>query len=208
VQSGKKILYGLSFAIYALSEYTLATGDPRGIKHATATFELVQRHCADPEYGGYFEMFERDWTRCGPGSGGGHRKTLDVHMHLMEAFTTPYECTGSAAHRRALVVDVDQPPGEAAGEVSARTGRDGAGHRAHTAPTTSHSPRGPVLRKRPREGPIRVAVLATRLDENSRQSTGSSMAASLLLSRVPARQGWRARLERRVPCRPEQWRRY
>ena len=71
VQSDKKILYGLSFAIYALSEYTLATGDTRGIEQAQATFDLVQRHCADPEHGGYFEMFERDWTRCGPGSGGG-----------------------------------------------------------------------------------------------------------------------------------------
>ncbi len=52
VQIDKKILYGLSFAIYALSEYTLATGDARGIEYAQATFDLVQRHCADPEHGG------------------------------------------------------------------------------------------------------------------------------------------------------------
>jgi len=106
VQIDKKILYGLSFAIYALSEYTLATGDRRGIEYAQATFDLVQRHCADPAHGGYFEMFARNWERGGPGSGGGDRKTLDVHMHLMEAFTTLYECTGSAAHRRALVEDI------------------------------------------------------------------------------------------------------
>ncbi|MFO7692179.1 MAG: AGE family epimerase/isomerase [Vicinamibacterales bacterium] len=106
VQIDKKILYGLSFAIYALSEYTLATGDPRGIEYAQATFDLVERHCADPEHGGYFEMFERDWTRCGPGSGGGDRKTLDVHMHLMEAFTTLYECSRDAVHRRALLADI------------------------------------------------------------------------------------------------------
>jgi mannobiose 2-epimerase len=107
VQIDRKILYGLSFAIYALSEYALATGDRRGREYADATFDLVQRHCADPEFAGYFEMFERDWRRCGPGSGGGDRKTLDVHMHLMEAFTTLYECTGSAAHRRALQEDID-----------------------------------------------------------------------------------------------------
>ena len=107
VQIDKKILYGLSFAIYALSEYTLATGDGRGREHAEATFDLVQRHCADPDRGGYFEMFERDWSRCGPGSGGGDRKTLDVHMHLMEAFTTLFECTRQAAHRRALQEDIE-----------------------------------------------------------------------------------------------------
>jgi mannobiose 2-epimerase len=107
IQIDKKILYGLSFAIYALSEYTLATGDARGREYAEATFDLLQTHCADPEYGGYFEMFERDWTRCGPGSGGGDRKTLDAHMHLMEAFTTLYECTGGAPHRRALHEDIE-----------------------------------------------------------------------------------------------------
>ena len=107
VQIDKKILYGLSFAIYALSEYTLATGDGRGREYAEATCDLVQQHCADPGLGGYFEMFERDWRRCGPGSGGGDRKTLDVHMHLMEAFTTLYECTRGEPHRRALREDID-----------------------------------------------------------------------------------------------------
>jgi len=107
VQIDKKILYGLSFAIYALSEYTLATGDQRGIEYAQKTLDLLQRHCADPALGGYFEMFERDWTRCGPGSGGGDRKTLDVHMHLMEAFTTLYECSRNEAHKRALQEDID-----------------------------------------------------------------------------------------------------
>ncbi|HOQ61769.1 MAG TPA: AGE family epimerase/isomerase [Vicinamibacterales bacterium] len=107
VQIDKKILYGLSFAIYSLSEYTLATGDPRGIEYAQRTFDLVERHCADPALGGYFEMFERDWTRCGPGAGGGDRKTLDVHMHLMEAFTTLFECSRRAEHRRALQENID-----------------------------------------------------------------------------------------------------
>jgi len=106
VQIDKKILYGLSFAIYALSEYTLATGDARGAEYARATFDLVHRHCYDSTHGGYFEMFDRDWARGGPGSGGGDRKTLDVHMHLMEAFTTLVECTGDAAHARALRDDI------------------------------------------------------------------------------------------------------
>ena len=58
-------------------------------------------------YGGYWEMFHRDWTLCGPGSQGGDRKTLDVHMHLMEAYTTLYECTGQNVHRRKLLEDID-----------------------------------------------------------------------------------------------------
>jgi len=107
VKIDKKIIYGHSFAIYSLSEYTLATGDQRGIEYAEKVFDLIQKYCADTMYGGYWEMFHRDWTLCGPGSQGGDRKTLDVHMHLMEAFTTLYECTGRDVHRRKLLEIID-----------------------------------------------------------------------------------------------------
>lgn len=103
VKIDQKIIYGHSFAIYSLSEYTLATGDRRGIEYAEKVFDLLQKYCVDSMYGGYWEMFGRDWTLCGPGSQGGDRKTLDVHMHLMEAFTTLYECTGKEVHRRKLL---------------------------------------------------------------------------------------------------------
>jgi len=107
VKIDRKIIYGHSFAIYSLSEYTLATGDPRGIEYAEKVFDLLQKYCVDTMYGGYWEMFHRDWTLCGPGSQGGDRKTLDVHMHLMEAFTTLFECTGRDVHRRKLLEDID-----------------------------------------------------------------------------------------------------
>ena len=102
IEIDRKILYGLSFAMYALSEYTMATGDRRGMEYAGLTFDLVQKYCADTMFGGYFEMFQRDWTLSGPGSGGGDRKTLDVHMHLMEAFTNLFECSGEDVHKRKL----------------------------------------------------------------------------------------------------------
>lgn len=102
VQIDKKIAYGLSFAIYSLSEYTLATGDGVGLEYARKVFDLLKKYAVDTMYGGYFEMFERNWTLCGPGAGGGDRKTLDVHMHLMEAFTTLYEASGEPIHKRTL----------------------------------------------------------------------------------------------------------
>ncbi len=102
VQIDKKIAYGLSFAIYSLSEYTLATGDSRGLQYAERVFDLLQKHAVDTMYGGYFEMFERNWDIGGPGPAGGDRKTLDVHMHLMEAFTTLYEASRQPVHQRKL----------------------------------------------------------------------------------------------------------
>ncbi len=98
----KKILYGQSFAIYALAEFTRATADQRGMEYASKLFDLVQVYCTETAYGGYLEMFERDWRLCGPDADGGDRKTLDVHMHLMEAFTALYAASSDELHARKL----------------------------------------------------------------------------------------------------------
>ncbi|AQG79937.1 AGE family epimerase/isomerase [Spirosoma montaniterrae] len=107
VRNDQKIVYGQSFAIYCLSEYTLATGDPRGLDYAQRTFDLLQKHATDTRHGGYFEMFGRDWSLKGPGAAGGDRKTLDAHMHLMEAFTSLYEASQHPLHRRKLLEIID-----------------------------------------------------------------------------------------------------
>jgi len=103
----QKIGYGHSFAIYSLSEYTLATGDPIGLTYAEKVFDLLQKYAVDTHYGGYWEFFAEDWSLMGPGAPGGDRKTLDVHMHLMEAFTTLYEASGKEIHRRKLKESID-----------------------------------------------------------------------------------------------------
>ncbi|MES2796885.1 MAG: AGE family epimerase/isomerase [Bacteroidota bacterium] len=107
IKIDEKIVYGHSFAIYSLSEYTLATGDQRGIEYAEKVFELLQTYAVDTNLGGYWEMFHRNWDLKGSGSAGGDRKTLDAHMHLMEAFTTLYECSGKQVHRRKLLEVID-----------------------------------------------------------------------------------------------------
>jgi mannose 2-epimerase len=107
VKIDEKIVYGHSFAIYSLAEYTLATGDQRGVEYAEKVFDLLQIYAVDTNLGGYWEMFQRNWDLKGPGSAGGDRKTLDAHMHLMEAFTTLYEATGKQVHRRKLLEVID-----------------------------------------------------------------------------------------------------
>jgi mannose 2-epimerase len=102
VLNDSKIMYGQSFGVYSLAEFGLASGDPLGQAYAEKSFDAIQRSSADCHWGGYWEMFTRDWT-CKPGGAyGGDRKTLDVHMHLMEAYTTLYELTQTPSHRRKL----------------------------------------------------------------------------------------------------------
>jgi mannobiose 2-epimerase len=102
-----KLVYGQSFAIYALSEYSLATGDPRGVELASETFDLLQKHCADTLRGGYFENLDSDWAVAADGASGGDRKSLDTHMHLMESFTVLYAASNRELHRRKLREIID-----------------------------------------------------------------------------------------------------
>ena len=102
VLDSSKIMYGQSFGVYALSESALAFNDDRCQEFALKTYETIQQYAADPEGGGYWEMFQHNWTRKPGGIYGGDRKTLDVHMHLMEAFTTLYELTDFSDHRQKL----------------------------------------------------------------------------------------------------------
>lgn len=102
ILNNSKIMYGQSFAIYALAEYQLASGDQRGGEFANRTFDIIQRNASETSAGGYWEMFFKNWSRKPGGVMGGDRKTLDVHMHLMEAYTTLYELSRDPIHKRKL----------------------------------------------------------------------------------------------------------
>ncbi len=98
-----KVVYGQSFAIYALSEYYISTGDKRGLEYAEQTFDLLQKYCADTQFGGYYENLESNWVPAQKGFSAGDRKGLDTHMHLMEAFTSLYLASGNELHKRKLL---------------------------------------------------------------------------------------------------------
>jgi mannobiose 2-epimerase len=102
-----KIIYGHSFLIYGLSEYALLTGNVEAKNEAIRVFELLQERVADKKDGGYFEHFDRHFHLKKSRGDIKVHKSLDVHMHLMEAFTTLYELTKSEIHRQALVDIID-----------------------------------------------------------------------------------------------------
>jgi len=99
VVNPSKIGYGHCFGVYSNAEYAMASGDPRGLEYALKTYQAIQTNMADNWRGGYYEFCERDWAKKRPGVYGGDRKSFDVHMHLMEAFTNLYEATGNPRHK-------------------------------------------------------------------------------------------------------------
>jgi mannobiose 2-epimerase len=102
-----KLMYAQSFGIYALCAYALAYNRPEALAYAGKLFDLIQIYAADTANGGYLENLESDWSPAGPGWCAGDRKSLDIHMHLMEAFTLLYKATDKEIHRRKLSEVID-----------------------------------------------------------------------------------------------------
>ena len=102
VTDDSKIMYGQNFGIYAPSELALAGGGDPARDYALKTFAAIQAGATDTLHGGYYEMLHRDWSPKPGGHFGGDRKSLDIHMHMMEALTNLVELTRSPLHERKL----------------------------------------------------------------------------------------------------------
>lgn len=92
VSDGRKHVYAQAFAIYALVEHHLATGDAASLAEAIAIFELVETHAHDPGRGGYEEAFSREWRLLDDvrlsAEDANERRSMNAHLHLLEAYTS------------------------------------------------------------------------------------------------------------------------
>ncbi|WP_138755305.1 AGE family epimerase/isomerase [Paenibacillus sinopodophylli] len=90
----KKQVYGQAFAIYAYSEYYRATGNDTALKLATELFHTLERYSYDTQYKGYFEAFTQEWQETKDNSLSekdlNEKKSMNTHLHIMEAYTNLY----------------------------------------------------------------------------------------------------------------------
>jgi mannobiose 2-epimerase len=99
----EKHVYGISFGIYAAAANYKATRDAQALNLAQRAFAWLDAHAHDARNGGYYEAL----TSAGPAYSGatahaigiksdaiGTRygyKSMNSHIHLLEAFTALYE---------------------------------------------------------------------------------------------------------------------
>jgi mannobiose 2-epimerase len=87
----KKQIYGQAFAIYALSEYYMATEENESLERAIELFNVVEKYSYDSENKGYFEAYSKDWKLLEDlrlsDKDMNEKKSMNTHLHVLEGYT-------------------------------------------------------------------------------------------------------------------------
>ena len=110
-RGGEKHAYGISFGIYASAAAYHAAGDRSALDLALKAFKWLEKHAHDDKNGGYYEALARDGKPIltpqphGPNDYIGTRygyKSMNSHIHLLEAFAELYPVSKDSAVRKRL----------------------------------------------------------------------------------------------------------
>lgn len=101
----EKHAYGISFALYAAATTYRITRNPQALELARRGFDWLDARAHDDKNGGYYEALQRDGKPIltadvfgNPNDAIGTRKglkSMNTHIHLLEAFTALYEADKS-----------------------------------------------------------------------------------------------------------------
>lgn len=90
----KKQIYALAFAVYGLCEFYRASQQAGAKLLAIDLYNDIVAHSYHKRYGGYLEALSRDWKELEDlrlsAKDANERKSMNTHLHLLEAFTALY----------------------------------------------------------------------------------------------------------------------
>jgi len=90
----RKQAYAQGFGIYALSEYTRATGNHDALIYAQELFHLLESKFIDVTEGGYIEALANDWSALDDfrlsEKDDNLPKSMNTHLHILEPYTNLY----------------------------------------------------------------------------------------------------------------------
>lgn len=107
----RKQIYAQAFGIYAFSEYFSITNTLEAKDQAMALFRLIEKYARDQELGGYLEAFSNEWQPIEDvrlsDKDLNSVKTMNTHLHILEAYTTLLRITDDHEVKKALVDLID-----------------------------------------------------------------------------------------------------
>lgn len=102
----KKQVYAQSFVIYGLSEYFKVTRDQEALGSAIELFKLLEEHAFDLKHNGYVEALSSEWDALDDvrlsEKDMNANKTMNTHLHVLEAYTNLYSVYKSTRLARQL----------------------------------------------------------------------------------------------------------
>ena len=111
ISDDRKKVYGQAFLIYGLVEYHEASGSEEALQLAIGLYRVIEVHFRDTEYDGYFELLSRDWSEAGDMRlselDPNEKKSMNAHLHIMEAYTRLYSIWPDADLQRRLIALVN-----------------------------------------------------------------------------------------------------
>ena len=105
-----KQTYGCSYAIYGLAEHFRATGNLESLQRAIDIYHTMEEKIKDPVKDGYIESFTREWgtpEKLGYDGDGVATKTMNTHIHVLEAYTALYKVWRDSGLRERLEKLID-----------------------------------------------------------------------------------------------------
>ncbi len=106
-----KHIYANSFVIFAFARYARVFDHAEAKERALQLADLLERYARDDRFGGYHESFTRDWQPADQLTDfgiAGRRKTMNSHIHMMEAYSELYRTSQSAGveHNLQQIIDI------------------------------------------------------------------------------------------------------
>lgn len=101
VLNASKYTYAMTYAIYGLAEHYLATGNSESLDMAVGLYHTLEEKGREPQYDGYVESFTEDWKQL-DNYDNNAPKTMNAHLHVLEAYTLLYQCWKDDGLRKRL----------------------------------------------------------------------------------------------------------
>lgn len=94
----RKQIYGQAFVLYGMCAFYKLTGKKEVLDDCLDIFKLIEQYSFDQNKNGYIEAFSRDWGMLEDfrlsAKDDNESKTMNTHLHVLEAYTALYSVCG------------------------------------------------------------------------------------------------------------------